>query len=235
LIAAGRVTVDGRVATLGDVVDEGNAAIAVDGRPIDRRSGADVYVACHKPVGVTSTVRDRHAATTVLDLVPAALRPAGGRLVPVGRLDKDSEGLILLTSDGDWAERVLHPRYGVEREYAVGVRWPVDRDGTAALRAGIPLDEGRARLVSIRSQTLAETTALRELVGVAGEDRPLTWYRVVLRTGRKRQIRRMFAAVDDPVVRLVRVRVGSIQLGRLPPSSCRRLTEAEVGRLAGGG
>ncbi len=119
LIAAGRVTVDGRVATLGESVEPGGALIAIDGRPVGEAS-ALVHLVAHKPLGVISTTRDRHAARTVLDLVPRAL--AGpGRLYPVGRLDQDSEGLILLTNDGAWADRVLHPRFGVEREYAIGL------------------------------------------------------------------------------------------------------------------
>jgi 23S rRNA pseudouridine2605 synthase len=229
LIAAGRVTIDGRIASLGERVEPGAAVVAVDGRPIRSAPGPRVYLACHKPVGVTSTVRDRHAERTVLDLVPADLRHPAGRLVPVGRLDKDSEGLILLTSDGGWADRILHPRHGVEREYAVGVRWPLSPDRERALRSGIGLEEGTARLVSLRVQTRIETRALEALVGRRGTDGDLAWYRVVLRTGWKRQIRRMFAAVDDPVARLVRVRVGEIEIGELAPGACRPLTPAEVG------
>ena len=119
LIAAGRVTVDGKVATLGSQVDPDKAIIAVDGRVIGAASAAE-YLLLHKPAGVTSTVRDRHASRTVLDLLPTALVPEGARLYPVGRLDQDSEGLLILTNDGAWADRVLHPRHGVEREYAVG-------------------------------------------------------------------------------------------------------------------
>ena len=119
LVAAGRVTVDGRAAALGEKVDPATQAIAVDGRPLRTPDARPLYLALHKPAGVTSTVRDRHAERTVVDLVPADLA-RGGRLYPVGRLDQDSEGLILLTNDGDWAEHVLHPRYEVEREYAVG-------------------------------------------------------------------------------------------------------------------
>jgi 23S rRNA pseudouridine2605 synthase len=235
LIAAGRVTVDGRVAVLGESVEEGSVAIAVDGRPIGARPAVEVYLACHKPAGVTSTVRDRHAASTVLDLVPSALRPTSGRLVPVGRLDRDSEGLVLLTSDGGWADRVIHPRYGVEREYAVGVRWPLGPERERALRSGVALDEGLARLARLRLQSATETAALEGPVGAgAGGGRPLTWYRATLRTGWKRQVRRMFAAVGDPVARLVRVRVGVVSLGMLAPGACRRLTNAEVRRLAQG-
>ncbi|HMJ79803.1 MAG TPA: pseudouridine synthase, partial [Candidatus Dormibacteraeota bacterium] len=124
LIAAGRVTVDGRVAQVGASVDPELAVIAVDGRVIGA-AAVDTYLLLHKPAGVTSTASDRHAERTVLDLLPTALVPEGARLYPVGRLDQDSEGLLILTNDGAWSERVLHPRYGVEREYALGLRQPL--------------------------------------------------------------------------------------------------------------
>src|SRR6188474_739664 len=145
LIAAGRVTVDGRPATLGQQVDPDRAVILVDGRPIGAAANT-TYLLLHKPGGVTSTTQDRHAATTVLDLIPTALVPDGARLYPVGRLDQDSEGMLLLTNDGAWADRVLHPRHGVEREYAIGLRAALDDDQATALQAGIPLDEGLATL-----------------------------------------------------------------------------------------
>src|SRR5689334_25143983 len=147
MIAAGRVTVDGRVATLGSQADPDRAVIAVDGRVIGA-AAAHAYLLLHKPPGVTSTTRDRHASSTVLDLVPTALVPDGARLYPVGRLDQDSEGLLLLTNDGEWADRVLHPRFGVEREYAVGLAAPLTPEQTQALNAGIRLDEGLARLAA---------------------------------------------------------------------------------------
>ena len=127
LVAAGRVTVDGRPAVLGEKVDPEVQRVAVDGRDVGAAPTGRIYLALHKPAGVASTVRDRHAPRTVLDLVPAELG-RGARLYPVGRLDQDSEGLILLTNDGDWAERVLHPRYGVEREYAVALAGPLTRE-----------------------------------------------------------------------------------------------------------
>src|SRR4051812_23359402 len=139
MIAAGRVTVDGVVATVGQQVDPLVARIAVDGRPL-RAEAAHVYLALHKPAGVTSTVRDRHADRTVLDLIPREIVARAGRLYPVGRLDRDSEGLLLLTNDGDWADQVLHPRHGVEREYAIGVMAPLDGDQRRVLEDGIPLE-----------------------------------------------------------------------------------------------
>ncbi|HYM84026.1 MAG TPA: pseudouridine synthase [Candidatus Dormibacteraeota bacterium] len=230
LIEAGRVTVDGRVAALGDRADPGVSAIAVDGRPI-RSSAPLVHLACHKPTGVTSTVADRHAARTVLDLVPPDLRPAGGRLYPVGRLDRDSEGLLLLTNDGPWSEHVIHPRYGVEREYAVALARPLEPAALDGLAAGIDLEEGRAQLSGLRLASAAETARLMALV----DPRPapgLAWYRATLGQGWKRQLRRMFAAVGVPVVRLVRVRIGPVRLGDMRSGTVRPLRPDEVRALA---
>ncbi len=144
MIAAGRVSVDGQPATIGQRVDPERQAVAVDGRRIGA-GGRHVYLALDKPIGVTSTVSDRHAERTVVQLVPADVRRRAGRLFPVGRLDRDSEGLILLTNDGDWGQRLSHPSYGVEREYAVGLDRPLPQAAVEALRAGIRLDEGLAR------------------------------------------------------------------------------------------
>jgi 23S rRNA pseudouridine2605 synthase len=232
LIAAGRVTVDGQIATLGEQADPEASVILVDGRPIPGAVG-HVHLALNKPAGVASTVRDRHAATTVLDLVPTALVPDGARLYPVGRLDQDSEGLLLLTNDGEWADRVLHPRFGVEREYAVGVARPLDPSHVEELRRGIRLDEGLARLAHpLRAQTAVESRRLGALL----DPRPgtLTWYRAVLAQGWKRQLRRMFGAVGAPIERLVRVRVGSVRLDDLRTGQIRRLKPAEVRDLGAG-
>ncbi len=233
LIAAGRVTVDSHVAAIGEQVDPEHAVIAVDGRPI-AGSTAHVYLAMHKPAGVTSTVRDRHAVTTVLDLLPTALVPEAARPYPVGRLDQDSEGLLFLTNDGDWAEHVLHPRFGVEREYAVALRMPLQADQRAALEAGIQLDEGVAFLAQpLRAEIVVETRRLAALL-----DPPpppdLVWYRATLRQGWKRQLRRMFAAVGAPVVRLVRVRIGTVRLDGLETGRVRRLRGGEVRALGAG-
>ncbi|HET7727278.1 MAG TPA: pseudouridine synthase [Candidatus Limnocylindrales bacterium] len=232
LIGAGRVTVDGRPATLGERVDPVAQAIAVDGRPIGVPVTRPLHLAVHKPIGVTSTVRDRHAARTVLELVGPDVDAA--RLFPVGRLDRDSEGLILLTNDGDWAERVLHPRYGVEREYAVAVDRPLEPAAAAALEHGIPLEEGVATLRGLRPQTRTETRALAELVSPPIDPR-LVWYRAVLAQGWRRQLRRMFGAVGLPVRRLVRVRIGTVRIDDLRSGEVRRLTSVEARRLVGMG
>jgi 23S rRNA pseudouridine2605 synthase len=233
LIADGRVTVDGVVATQGQAVDPVTARIAVDGRPIaPLGEAASVHLLLHKPAGVTSTVRDRHATTTVLDLVPRGLVPEGARLYPVGRLDLDSDGLLLLTNDGPWAERVLHPRFGVEREYAIGIRMLLDGERIRALGEGIALDEGSAVLYHMRLATPPET---RRLVGLlAPLPPPLAWYRATLRQGWKRQIRRMFAALGVPVERLVRVRIGPVRLQTLPSGAVRPLTVQEIRALGAG-
>jgi 23S rRNA pseudouridine2605 synthase len=233
LVAAGRVTIDGRPATVGQKVDPDVASIEVDGRPVGV-GAARAYVALHKPAGVTSTTRDRHAETTVLELVPTALVPDGARLYPVGRLDQDSEGLLLLTNDGDWAERVLHPRFGVEREYAVGLDGPLTADQLRVLNAGIRLDEGLARLAQpMRGATGTETRQLASTLDPA-PDPALAWYRATLAQGWKRQLRRMFGAVDAPIARLVRVRIGPVRLGDLHSGRARPLKNPEVRALAVG-
>jgi 23S rRNA pseudouridine2605 synthase len=232
LVAEGRVRVDGRVATIGLKVDPERSSIEVGGRAVGI-GAARAYVALHKPAGVTSTTRDRHAATTVLDLVPTALVPDGSRLYPVGRLDQDSEGLLLLTNDGDWAERVLHPRFGVEREYAVGLRMPLSGDQARALNAGVRLDEGLARLMGpLRS---APAGKIRELAATLDPppDPSLSWYLATLQQGWKRQLRRMFGAVDAPIARLVRVRIGSVSLGELRSGRSRTLKAPEIAALTG--
>jgi 23S rRNA pseudouridine2605 synthase len=233
LIAAGRVTVDGRVATPGSQADPERSVIAVDGRVIGA-AAVQAYLLLHKPPGVTSTTRDRHATTTVLDLVPTALVPDGARLYPVGRLDQDSEGMLLLTNDGMWADRVLHPRHGVEREYALGLRQPLRPDQIGALHEGIQLDEGLATLRGPRPMRDAE---MQQLIGLLRPPPPddLTWYRATLSQGWKRQLRRMFGAVGAPVERLVRVRIGPVRIDGLRSGATRPLKAPEVRGLGGGG
>jgi 23S rRNA pseudouridine2605 synthase len=232
MIAAGRVSVDGKRASLGQQVDADRAHIEVDGMPIGS-AARTTYLLLHKPAGVTSTTRDPHAITTVLEMLPTALVPDGARLYPVGRLDQDSEGLLILTNDGPWAEKVLHPRFGVEREYAIGLRVALDPEQRLALEAGIALDEGTATLFHLRSMTHVE---IDKLVGLL--DPPpgaLAWYRATLRQGWKRQLRRMFAAVGAPVERLARVRIGPVRIDGLRSGRTRSLKAPEVRGLASGG
>jgi 23S rRNA pseudouridine2605 synthase len=211
LIAAGRVRVDGRVVSeLGTKLDPG-ARIDVDGTLV-RPTVPKRYVALHKPVAIVSSARSERGRASVTDLVRAR-----ERLYPVGRLDVDSEGLVLLTNDGAWAERVLHPRYGHEREYDVRVAGEVSEAAIERLRRGVQLEEG---------------VASADRVEVISRDRDEGRLRLVLRTGWKRQVRRMCAAVGLRVLRLVRVRVGPLALGRLRPGQWRELTAAEVRALA---
>ena len=231
MIAAGRVTVDGRRATVGQQVDPAIASIEVDGLPLGS-AARTTYLLLHKPAGVTSTTADRHAATTVLDLLPTALVPDNARLYPVGRLDQDSEGLLILTNDGAWSEKVLHPRFGVEREYAIGLRAQLDGDQRRALEEGMALDEGMATLFHLRPMTELEVRRLVELLDPPPGE--LAWYRATLRQGWKRQLRRMFAAVGTPIERLVRVRIGPVRIDGLRSGRTRSLKAPEVRGLGSG-
>jgi pseudouridine synthase len=207
LIKAGRVEVNGRLAELGDRVDPERDEVRVDGRRVSVDPGLR-YVALHKPKGVTTTMRDRHAERDLRDFLPE-----GPRVFPVGRLDRDTEGLLLLTNDGDLAHRLAHPRHGVEKEYLA----EVDGSPTAArigrLRRGVELDDGIAKAVDARS------------VGRAGGRFAV---RVVMTEGRKREVRRMLEAVGLPVRRLVRTRVGPVRLGRMKAGELRDLSHDEV-------
>jgi 23S rRNA pseudouridine2605 synthase len=201
------VEVDGRLATLGDRVDPSRARITVDGVPVPAHPELR-YLALNKPEGVTTTLRDPHAERTL-----TALLPPGPRVYPVGRLDRESEGLLLLTNDGELAHRLQHPRYGVEKEYLVEVSGVLPRSALRRLTGGIELEEGPARAVRTGPiQRGSRTSALS----------------VVMLEGRKREIRRMFEAIGHPVTRLVRTRLGPIRLGRLPPGKVRPLSTDEV-------
>lgn len=212
LIRAGRVRVNGAVVTeLGVKVEPERDAVEVDGKSV--RPAAATWIAVHKPRGVVSTRRDPGGRRTVYDVLPARLR----RLFYVGRLDRDSEGLMLLTNDGDAAHRLLHPRFEVEREYEVEVERRLDPATLRRLLEGVPLEDGVAR-----------ATRVSQVAAAGGGSRRV---RVVLREGRKREVRRLFDAVGNPVLRLVRVRYGPIALGDLAPGAWRPLTQAEVARI----
>ncbi len=210
LIREGRVKVGGRVAQLGDRVDPASDSITVDGAAVPAHPDLR-YLALNKPPGVTSTLRDPHAARSLRDLIPE-----GPRVFPVGRLDRDSEGLLLLTNDGELAHRIQHPRYGVEKEYLVEVKGDVSRAALRRLTAGIPLEDGEAR--AIRATVVEARRGASAVALVMGE-------------GRKREVRRMLAGLGFPVLRLVRVRIGPVRLGRTPPGATRPLSKEEVAGL----
>jgi len=221
LIADGRVRVNGAVAQLGSSADPAVDRIEVDGRPLPSASRA-VHLAVHKPPGFLSSAHDERGRRSVVALVDAA----GERLWPAGRLDVESEGLMLLTNDGDWANRVLHPRYGNEREYAALVTPAPTRAVLQRLRDGVTLEDGPARLLSARF-ALPPPEVERE------RDEGGAWLQVQIGEGRKREVRRLFDAVDARVERLVRTRIGSLRLNGLRSGQWRRLRPAEVAALVG--
>lgn len=210
-ILTGRVQVDGVVVeTLGTRIDPSQAAVRLDGRPVSASPACRLVVAVHKPPGVITTARDPEGRRTVLDLLPADLRQV--RLYPVGRLDAPSAGLVLLTNDGDLAERLMHPRYGHEREYAVEVRGNLPRDLPKRFAEGVSIGDPRPARGEVRR--------LRNNKGGAT-------LRLVLREGRYRQIRRMLSAVGVKVVTLRRLRIATVRLGGLPPGAARVLSATE--------
>ena len=225
LIRDGRVTVNGRVAQLGQSADPDADAIAVDGRPIGQPEQA-VHVAVHKPRGYISSSQDERGRQSVVRLLDGTDVATGARLWPAGRLDVDSEGLMVLTNDGAWANRLLHPRYAMEREYAVLLERPPRPEELVALLDGVLLDDGPARLLTART-----TAPPREVGREPGEDGH--WLRVRVGEGRKREVRRLFAAVGLRVTRLVRVRLGPLTIRGLQVGEWRPLTASEVRRLVG--
>jgi 23S rRNA pseudouridine2605 synthase len=210
LIAAGRVRINGRVATLGDRVDPAKDEVRVDGAKVNVDPELHTF-ALHKPRGVTTTLRDAHAERDLTHLLPE-----GPRVFPVGRLDRDTEGLLLLTNDGALAHRLTHPRYGVEKEYLAEVGGAPSSRQLAQLRRGVELDDGPARAQDARS---------------AGGSGARGGVRLVMVEGRKREVRRMLEAVGLPVRRLVRVRVGPVRLGRLRPGEVRELEPEDLRAL----
>jgi 23S rRNA pseudouridine2605 synthase len=206
LVEDGRVTVNGEVAEPGTRVDPERDVVAVDGAPIGVRPGL-VYYLLNKPAGVVTTASDPQGRPTVVEQVPS-----DPRVFPVGRLDAETEGLLLLTNDGDLAQRVAHPSHGVEKEYLAEIDGSPSRAELRLLREGIELDDG--------------PTAPAKVTSVAPGA-----LRIAIHEGRNRQIRRMCAAVGHPVVRLIRVRIGPLSDRRLRPGQWRELTQDEVRTL----
>jgi 23S rRNA pseudouridine2605 synthase len=207
LIADGRVTVNGEVAELGRRVDVAHDVVELDGAPVAVLPGL-VHYLLHKPVGVLTTADDPQGRPTVVQLVPDE-----PRVFPVGRLDADSEGLLILTNDGELAHRLAHPSFGVEKEYVAETVGAPTPGALRRLRQGVDLDDG--------------TTAPAR-VGVIAPG----VLRIVVHEGRNRQVRRMCEAVGFPVRRLVRTRIGPLSDRRLGPGQWRVLTPAEVRALA---
>lgn len=213
MIEDGRVTVNGlTVDRMGSRVVPGRDAVAVDGRPVSS-APARVYLALNKPAGYVSTASDPEGRPTVLDLVPVERR-----VYPVGRLDEFSEGLLLLTNDGDLAYRVTHPKHNLEKEYNVVVDGRPSEATLWRMRKGVDLD---GRLTAPARVEVVEEMAYS------------TWLRITIREGRNRQVRRMCEAVGHPVKHLQRTRVGAVTLGRLPLGKYRHLTKAEIAALRG--
>jgi 23S rRNA pseudouridine2605 synthase len=211
LIAAKRVTVNGKIATLGDQA-ETDDDIRVDGKPIARQE-EKIYIALNKPLGISSDTSDARNKT-VFDLVNAPQR-----LFAVGRLDKDSRGLILLTNDGEMAYQMTHPKFEHEKEYRALVEGVPNEDALRRWRQGVML-EGETRKTVPCEVSVMQTIAHRQ-----------SWLRVVLHEGRKRQIRRVAKLLGHPVVDLVRVRIGRIALGQLESGEWRALTRKEIDSL----
>ena len=203
LIAAGRVTVNGEVAPLGRRVDEATDEVAVDDVVIGVAPGL-VHYLLNKPLGTITTAADTHGRPTVVELVPSE-----PRVFPVGRLDADTEGLLLLTNDGALTHRLTHPSFGVEKEYVAELEGEPSPAALRSLRQGVALDDG-----------LTAPAGVKAMSGNV--------LRITIHEGRNRQVRRMCEAVGHPVRRLIRIRIGPISDRRLAPGAWRALTTTEV-------
>jgi 23S rRNA pseudouridine2605 synthase len=212
-ITSGRVRVNGRVAILGEKADPELDKISLDGKPLlppERLT----YIALYKPRNIISSVEDEVGRRTVRDLIPET-----GHLYPVGRLDWDSEGLILMTNDGDLTNRLTHPRYGHQKEYKVLIARRPEPEQLETWRRGVVLEDGYK-------------TAPAKVFAEAGAGKGC-WLRLTMGEGRKHQIREIGALLGLPVVRIVRVRIGALYLGTLKPGEWRHLTEGEITELKG--
>ncbi|HEY0757099.1 MAG TPA: pseudouridine synthase [Ktedonobacteraceae bacterium] len=219
LIASGRVEVNGAVIReQGSKIDPARDIVRVDGEVIRLRE-QQIYILLHKPMGHLSTVSDPDGRPTVLDLLPSSLREQ--RIYPVGRLDNDTSGLLLLTNDGDFALHLTHPRYALEKYYEALVEGQPSGGAVAGLRQGVMITEDNGR----RYKTApARVSSIRH----EGNYSLMT---LIIHEGRKRQVRRMLATVGLPVLSLKRVGIGTLTLGDLPSGKWRYLTEAEVTAL----
>ncbi|GAA1867361.1 pseudouridine synthase [Pseudonocardia ailaonensis] len=218
LIAAGRVSVDGKIVReMGRRVDPERAVVHVDGSRIQLRDD-QVYLALNKPVGMLSTMSDDQGRLCVGDLIMhrTELLNQAGRLFHVGRLDQDTEGLLLLTNDGELGHRLMHPSYEVEKTYVAEVQGQIGRDVGKRLREGVELEDGPVKVHSFR---LVDSLPGRSMV------------EVVIHEGRKHVVRRLLDEVGHPVERLVRTAVGDVRLGDQRPGKLRPLNQSEIGSL----
>ncbi|MEW6570060.1 MAG: pseudouridine synthase [Nitrospirota bacterium] len=211
MIADGRITVNGRIATLGMKADMSVDHIKVDGKLIIGRA-PKVYLIMNKPKSVVTTLHDPQGRTTIKDF----LRGIKYRIFPVGRLDYDSEGLLLLTNDGDFAHKVLHPSKKVPKTYLVKVKGILNEEEIEKLRKGIRLEGGMTAPAEVRKVRRTENNS---------------WVEMTIHEGRKRQIRKMVEKVGHQVLKLKRVRIDGIDLGDLKPGAYRHLTPAEVDKI----
>ncbi len=211
LISQGRVEVNGRRAELGSSVDPSKDRVRVDGKSVAAKSGR-VLIAFNKPAGCVTTASDPQGRKTVMDFFP----DFGTRIFPVGRLDYDAEGLLLLTNDGELANHLLHPRYGVSKVYDVKIKGHPDKKAIEELRSGVRIEEGLT--------APAEVEVLRLLADSA-------WLRITLHQGWNRQIKRMGLAVGHPVLKIRRIAYGPIALGRLRPGGHKALNPEEIRKL----
>ncbi len=228
LIGAGRVQVNGVTVTAqGTRIQPARDIISVDGKRVSAPA-QHVYVLLHKPVGYVSTVYDPQRRRTVLDLLPEELR--GLRLYPVGRLDLDTSGLLLLTNDGDFALRMTHPRYSMQKHYEALVEGCPDETALNTLRRGVEIVEDNGQ----RHRTTPAQVRIVRRVRVARSRSPSQgncWLALSIHEGRKRQVRRMLAAVGHPVLQLIRTGIGPLTLADLPPGHWRYLTPRELEQL----
>lgn len=211
LIEAGRVTVNGRVATLGEQADPRQDLVEVDGKPLKRQESA-VYLLMHKPVGVVTTLSDPEGRSVVTDL----LHDVPARVYPIGRLDLTTSGLLLLTNDGALANRLAHPSHQVDKTYLVRVRGMLTAEAMRSLEQGVALDDGMT--------APARVDRVRRSGGHA-------WFELTIHEGRNRQVRRMCETLGLPVSRLMRIRYAFLTLDDLAPGQYRHLNADEVARL----
>jgi 23S rRNA pseudouridine2605 synthase len=211
MVAAGRITVDGEVATVGQKIDPSKAEIFIDGTPLQKNE-RKIYIAFHKPPGFLSSTRSQGNQPTIFDLIQVE-----ERIYPAGRLDLESEGLMLLSNDGDLTQHLTHPRYGHEKEYLVQLDEKPGEKTFASWRKGPTLTTGeKLAPVQIKESKM---------------EKGHVWLRLVMKEGKKRQIRRTAAHFGYAVLRLIRTRIGPIEIGDLQPGTWRYLTEKEVADL----